>query len=123
MRFLLDENLSPKLVELLGRDGHDVIHVRDIGLTSACDEVVIAAASTDDRILISADTDFGTLLARTHASRPSFVLIRRASGRRAIDQAALIIDNLVAVKADLEVGAIVVLGDSTLRIRRLPIGE
>jgi predicted nuclease of predicted toxin-antitoxin system len=29
MRFLLDENLSPKLVELLGRDGHDVVHVRD----------------------------------------------------------------------------------------------
>ncbi len=123
MRFLLDENLSPKLVELLGRDGHDVVHVRDIGLVSASDEVVIAAASADDRILISADTDFGTLLARSHASRPSFVLIRRASGRRAVDQAALIIDNLVAVKADLEVGAIVVLGESTVRIRRLPIGE
>jgi predicted nuclease of predicted toxin-antitoxin system len=123
MRFLLDENLSPKLVELLGGHGHDVVHVRDIELASASDEVVIAAASADDRILISADTDFGTLLARSHASRPSFVLIRRASGRRAIDQAALIIDNLVAVKADLEVGAIVVLGDSTLRIRRLPIGE
>ena len=112
MRFLLDENLSPKLVQLLGRDGHDVVHVRDIGLVSASDEVVIAAASEDDRILISADTDFGTLLARSHASRPSFVLIRRASGRRAIDQAALIIDNLVAVQADLEVGAIVVLGDN-----------
>jgi hypothetical protein len=51
------------------------------------------------------------------------VLIRRASGRRAIDQAALIIDNLVTVKADLEVGAIVVLGESTVRIRPLPIGE
>jgi predicted nuclease of predicted toxin-antitoxin system len=123
MRFLLDENLSPKLVELLGRDRHDVVHVRDIGLVSASDEVVIAAASADDRILISADTDFGTLLARSHASRPSFVLIRRAAGRRANDQAALIIDNLVAVEADLEVGAIVVLGDSTVRIRRLPIGE
>jgi predicted nuclease of predicted toxin-antitoxin system len=120
--FLLDENLSPKLVELLGSDGHDVVHVRDIGLASASDEVVIAAASADDRILISADTDFGTLLARSHASRPSFVLIRRASGRRATDQAALIIDNLVA-EADLETGAIVVLGNSTLRIRRLPIGE
>jgi predicted nuclease of predicted toxin-antitoxin system len=52
MRFLLDENLSPKLVDLLGRKGHDVVHVRDIGLVSASDEVVIAAASADDRILI-----------------------------------------------------------------------
>lgn len=55
MRFLLDENLSPKLVELLGRVGHDVVHVRDIGLASASDEVVIDAASADDRILISAE--------------------------------------------------------------------
>lgn len=51
------------------------------------------------------------------------MLIRRASGRRAIDQAALIIDNLVAVEADLDAGAIVVLGNNTLRIRPLPIGE
>jgi Uncharacterized protein conserved in bacteria len=56
MRFLLDENLSPKLVQLLGGHGHDAVHVRDIGLVSASDEVVIAAASADDRILISADT-------------------------------------------------------------------
>ena len=28
MRFLLDENLSPKLVDLLGHDGHDVVPVR-----------------------------------------------------------------------------------------------
>ena len=73
-------------------------------------------------MLVSADTDCGTLLARSRASRPSFLLIRRASGRRAIEQAELILDNLDAIKGDLEAGAVVVLGDDTLRIRRLPIG-
>jgi predicted nuclease of predicted toxin-antitoxin system len=81
MRFLLDENLSPKLADLLRTANHDVVHVRDIGLASASDQVVIEAARADDRVLISADTDIGTLLARSHAHRPSFVLIRRASGR------------------------------------------
>ena len=89
MRFLLDNNLSPKLAEPLRTAGHDVVHVRDIGLQRATDETVIDAARTDGRVLVSADTDFGTLLARSHDRAPSFLLMRRASGRRAADQAAL----------------------------------
>lgn len=122
MRFLLDENLSPKLSGHLVAAGHDVVHVRDIGLTSATDAVVIEAARADKRVLVSADTDFGTLLARTSATRPSFLLLRRVAGRRAIEQAGLIIDNLAAVADDLDRGAIVVLGETSVRIRQLPIG-
>ncbi|HEY3088426.1 MAG TPA: DUF5615 family PIN-like protein [Jatrophihabitantaceae bacterium] len=122
MRFLLDNNLSPKLAEFLRAAGHDVVHVRDIGLGSATDIVVIDEARAQGRVLISADTDFGTLLARTHAITPSFLLVRRASGRRASEQAAIILSNLDTVRADLDAGAIVVLGEATLRIRRLPIG-
>jgi predicted nuclease of predicted toxin-antitoxin system len=91
-------------------------------MASATDPVVIDAARAQSRVLISADTDFGTLLARTHATMPSFLLLRRASGRRASEQAAIILSNLNVVQADLDAGAIVVLGEATLRIRRLPIG-
>jgi predicted nuclease of predicted toxin-antitoxin system len=122
MRFLIDNNLSPKLCDLLRPSGHDVVHVRDIGMRSAADSVVIDAARADHRVLISADTDFGTLLARTHATEPSFLLLRRASGRRAAEQAEIILGNLDVVRGDLEAGAIVVLGETTVRIRRLPIG-
>lgn len=73
--------------------------------------------------MISADTDFGALLAQSHATKPSFLLMRRASNRRAAEQAEIILDNLEVVRADLDAGAIVVLGEATLRIRRLPIGQ
>ena len=73
-------------------------------------------------MLVSADTDFGTLLARSHATTPSVLLMRRASGRRAVAQAELIVANCEVVSADLAAGAIVVLGEETVRIRRLPIG-
>lgn len=97
------------------------MHVRDLKLASAPDEIVMSAARRELRTLIRADTDFGTLLARTGAGAPSFLLIRRASGRRATEQAALIIDNLDAIADDLDAGAIVVLGEHAIRIRRLPI--
>lgn len=123
MRLLLDENLSPRLADLLRAAGHDIVHVRDLGLTSAPDERVMAVAANDRRVLVSADTDFGTLLARTGAAVPSVILLRRASGRRASEQAVLLTDNLPAVEADLDAGAVVVLGEQAIRIRRLPIGR
>lgn len=75
----------------------------------------------DNRVLISADTDFGTLLAREGADRPSIMLIRRLTGRRAIEQAAIILANLDVVSEDLDSGAVVVLTDEWVRVRRLPI--
>lgn len=62
----------------------------------------------EKRVLVSADTDFGTLLARSGAAKPSVVLIRRTVGRRAAQQARLLIDNLPEVQDDLEDGAVVV---------------
>ncbi|QXQ13934.1 DUF5615 family PIN-like protein [Skermania piniformis] len=107
--------------ELLIEAGHDARHVRDVDPTGTPDEVVIEHAASHGLILISADTDFGTLLAHSHASGPSFVPIRRASGRRAYEQAQLLIENLPLVSEELEAGAIVVLGEDTIRIRRLPM--
>ena len=78
-------------------------------------------STVEERVLVSADTDFGTLLARSGADKPSVVLIRRAIGRRAAQQARLLIDNLPEVQDDLEIGAVVVFGETTIRIRRLPI--
>jgi hypothetical protein len=74
MRFLLDNNLSPRLAGFLRAGGHEVVHVRDIGMASATDPVVIDAARVQGRVLISADTDFGTPVrphARHHALVPA----------------------------------------------------
>ncbi len=90
-------------------------------MQAAADHVVLEQARADERILVSADTDFGGLLARSGASTPSVILIRRLTGRRAAEQAAIILANLDQVAEDLTAGAIVVLHQDSLRVRRLPM--
>jgi hypothetical protein len=51
---------------------------------------------------------------------PSILLIRRLAGRRAVEQSAIILANLDQIAEDLAVGAVVVIGDDWIRIRRLP---
>lgn len=122
MRFLVDNALSPVVSELLNAAGHDAIHVRDLKLATAPDPEIFDAAAATQRIIVSADTDFGTLLAVQNASAPSVILFRRASQRRPESQAALLLNNLVAVADALKQGAIVVIEEDRIRIRMLPTG-
>lgn len=122
MRFLLDQNLSPLLADELRSAGHDVAHTRELGLSRADDSLVLQRAADEDRVLISADTDFGTLLAATSAARPSVLLLRLRSWRPAADLAEVLLANLDEIADDLASGAIVVLEDERVRIRPLPLG-
>jgi predicted nuclease of predicted toxin-antitoxin system len=67
LRFLIDNALPPLLAELLISAGHDAVHVRAYGMHAASDEVILARALAEDRIVVSADTDFGAILAAQEA--------------------------------------------------------
>jgi predicted nuclease of predicted toxin-antitoxin system len=121
VKFLLDQNQSPLLADLLNAVGHDAIHTRDIGLSRAPDVDVMTRAKLDGRVLITADTDFGELLARSGDDAPSVLLLRRHDRRRAKAVAELILANLDAIESDLSSGALVVFDGDRIRIRALPI--
>ena len=77
MRFLLDNALSPEIAALLTAAGHDALHVRALQLQDAADAVIFRAAIEQDRVLVSADTDFGTLLTLGTCSPSAPALARR----------------------------------------------
>ena len=89
-------------------------------MSRSSDAEIMARALSTGAVVISADTDFGELLARANAALPSLVLLRRQRGRRASDTVALLAANLAAVAESLTSGAVVVLEDDRLRIRPLP---
>jgi predicted nuclease of predicted toxin-antitoxin system len=111
---------AQSVTDVLSRNGHDALHVIDAELAGAPDASVLKAAQQQSRILVSADTDFGEILARSEETTPSVILLRR-SDRTAHALAGVLLANLDAVADDLAVGAFVVITDQRLRIRSLPI--
>ena len=97
--------------------------MRALDLHAAEDEEILALAAAEDRVIVSADTDFGSLLALRRQAKPSFVLFRRGAERRPQQQTALLLGNLETIKDNLLSGAIVTLEQTRIRVRPLPIGE
>ena len=118
----MDNALSPLLANGLRQAGHEASHVRDYGMATAADDAIFDLAARDERVVVSADTDFGTLLSLWPETKPSVILLRRVSQRRPEAQLALLLANLPNVAAALDEGCIVVFDEKRVRIRRLPIG-
>lgn len=121
MRFLVDASLSPSVVSSLNDAGHDAVHVGDVLPLNAPDDVVFDTAVEQQRVIVTADTDFGEILARRQSSIPSVVLFRTPGGRPSA-RAQLLLDHLPAVAQELADGAIVVFQETRLRVRPLPLG-
>jgi len=59
--FLADENIHPDVITHLRIHGCDVISIKEIGLIGVDDLTVLRKANNEKRVVITHDSDFGTL--------------------------------------------------------------
>ena len=80
MKFLIDNQLPPKLAQWITTQGYDVAHVQDIGLADAPDIEILEFAANNRYVLVSKDEDF-LHLSLTHRGRPQIVWVRLGNCR------------------------------------------
>ncbi len=119
MRLLIDESISWRVGRNLGEAGYDVVHVRDVGLLASLDADILQFAEQEKRIVVTQDTDFGTLLWARRSLATSIILLRLPDGRPE-SQAVVLRHVLPAIRAELTDGMIAVIGDRSIRLRRVP---
>lgn len=122
MKFLVDMPLSPKTVNFLKNIGYEAIRVSELGMAKSKDRDIFDYAKKHDMIILSADLDFGTILAFTHSIKPS-VIIFRLSNPSPEHVNSLISSNISNIETELMKGVIVIIEDAEIRIRELPIGK
>jgi len=122
VRLLIDEALQDAVAHLLAEEGHETRHVRLLGMAGSTDDEVMAAALREGCVLVTTDTDFGTILALTGAAGPS-VLLLRGIGDSTSERVTAILNVLPRVDYELSQGAVVVIEEDRYRIRYLPIDD
>jgi predicted nuclease of predicted toxin-antitoxin system len=121
MRFLVDMNLPPAVAVWLRAEGHDAVHVLDAGFANAPDREIFAHAAEEGRIVVTSDLDFGEILGMAHGAGSGAILLRLRVARQPYLRDRLRVAIVQAAEA-LEVGAIVLVEDSRIRVRRMPPG-
>ena len=81
MKFLIDMLLSPNLAKWLVGQGHEAIHVSQIGMGGALDTDILQRAAVEKRTVVTADLDYPRLLALAAAAQPSLILFRNGEWR------------------------------------------
>ena len=121
MRVLVDMNLSPEWVHVLGAFGIEATHWSYVGVCSADDAELFRYARERRFVLLTQDLDFNEILFETGCDGPSTVLLRVG------DELDEVIRGRVASAIqqhlqELEAGALLVVKADRVRIRSLPLG-
>jgi len=120
MKFLVDMALSPKTVNFLRNLKYEAIRVNELGMSKSKDREILEYAAKNEMVLMTADLDFGNILAHTKSNRPSVIIFRLKNPSSDRINSPLS-SALPRIKETLEKGSIAVIEDNRIRIRELPV--
>ena len=114
---LTDENIDPEVVAALRDRGGDVITVVELGLGGATDREIIRTARAKGRVILTHDSDFGTLAIREGEPLVGTVFLRPGHVSAAVVLAML--DRVARMAIEVEPPFLVVADrrGATVRVR------
>ncbi len=97
-----------------------MVRVSEVLPATASDSEILEFARREERVIVTQDLDFSTLLALGGYNQPSLITLRLlVSDPDTVNQK--LIEVLPRIEQELEEGCAVTIEDTAVRIRRLPI--
>jgi predicted nuclease of predicted toxin-antitoxin system len=120
MKFLLDMGISPRTAEYLRGLGHNAVHLVEQHLHRLPDPQIIEKARSENRIILTHDLDFGSLMAASRQQLPSIIIFRLTSMRPENIHVylELILNDHSSALVE---GVILSVSEQLIRVRQLPI--
>lgn len=117
MRLLVDENMSTSVIAGLRALGHDVVSAKE-EMAGWGDDVILARAQTESRVVVTQDKDFGELAFRIGLPASCGVILFRLTGDDPDNDLPRILE-VVSGRSDWS-GLFTVATDRRIRTRPLP---
>ncbi len=113
-------NISPVTVACLKQIGWDIVRVSDALNPKATDSEIIAYAIKTNRVIITYDLDFTTLITLSGNNKPSVITLRNENVNPDFI-AQTIVTVVKQIEPEFPKGIIVSVDDQKIRYRELPI--
>jgi predicted nuclease of predicted toxin-antitoxin system len=112
--------ISPRVALWLNSLGHNAIHISENNLHKLSDDLIIEKAITENRVVLTADMDFGQLLALDSYGKVSIIQFRVSNFKSdyLISKMELVFEEF---KDRLNDNFIITVEDNRIRFRLLPI--
>jgi predicted nuclease of predicted toxin-antitoxin system len=112
--------ISASIALWLKNQGYDAVHLNDENLFALQDKLIIEKAILEKRIILTADMDFGQLLALNKSQQASVIQFRTSDFTPANIQnkLELLLDKF---SNQLDGDFIITIEDNRIRFRKLPI--
>jgi predicted nuclease of predicted toxin-antitoxin system len=122
MKFLIDMNLSPQWITVLGKAGFEAVHWSAVGKPNVSDREIMTWARSNGYVVFTHDLDYGAILAATKTECPSVIQIRTQDiSPQTIGD--LVISVIKQFHEHLQKGALISIDEKKLRARILPLND
>jgi predicted nuclease of predicted toxin-antitoxin system len=120
VRLLLDMGVSVRVVEALRADGHDAVHLDELGLNELRDVAIFERATIERRVIVTFDMDFSEIAAFAIGQIASVISLR-LEDQTAPNVLRGVRAAIGSCSEALDAGAIVAVEQARCRVRRYPI--